>query len=130
MGIAIKQAEIAFNNGDVPVGAVIVKDNKIVSRAYNRREKDQDVIAHAEIIAIRKACKRLNSWRLNDCVMYVTLEPCPMCMGALQQSRIRKVVYGVENIKELPNLLKIENSNIFKNEISNLLKIFFKNKRN
>ncbi|MDD2469911.1 MAG: nucleoside deaminase [Bacilli bacterium] len=130
MKIALQQARTAFNNGDVPVGAVIVKNGEIISRAYNRRERDQDATAHAEIIAIKKACRRLNSWRLNDCVMYVTLEPCSMCMGAIQQSRISKVVYGTKNIKEASGLLQVEYNNLFEDESAQLLQTFFQNRRN
>ncbi|MDD4643793.1 MAG: nucleoside deaminase [Bacilli bacterium] len=130
MKIALQQARTAFNNGDVPVGAVIIKNGEIISRAYNRRERDQDATAHAEIIAIKKACRRLNSWRLNDCVMYVTLEPCSMCMGAIQQSRISKVVYGTKNIKEASGLLQVEYNNLFEDESAQLLQTFFQNRRN
>lgn len=130
MKIALQQARTAFNNGDVPVGAVIIKNGEIISRAYNRRERDQDATAHAEIIAIKKACRRLNSWRLNDCVMYVTLEPCSMCMGAIQQSRISKVIYGTKNIKEVSGLLQVEYNNLFEDESTQLLQTFFQNRRN
>lgn len=130
MKIALQQARTAFNNGDVPVGAVIIKNGEIISRAYNRRERDQDATAHAEIIAIKKACRRLNSWRLNDCVMYVTLEPCSMCMGAIQQSRISKVIYGTKNIKEVSGLLQVEYNNLFEDESTQLLQTFFQNQRN
>lgn len=91
---AIKQAKLALKKGEVPIGAVIVKDNKIISKARNTREKSQNALHHAEIIAINKACKKLKSWRLNDCTMYVTLEPCSMCAGAILNSRISKVVIG------------------------------------
>ena len=91
---AIKQAKIAFKKNEVPIGAVIVKDNKIIAKAYNLREKKQNALYHAEIIAINKACKKLKSWRLNDCTMYVTLEPCSMCAGAILNSRLDKVVIG------------------------------------
>lgn len=91
MQIAIKLATKAYNNGEVPIGAVLVKDNKIISKAYNTREKSQQAINHAEIIAIKKACKKLKSWRLNDCSMYVTLEPCAMCAGAILNARLKSV---------------------------------------
>ena len=91
---AINQAKLAFKKGEVPIGAVIVKDNKIISKGRNTREKSQNALHHAEIIAINKACKKLKSWRLNDCTMYVTLEPCSMCAGAILNSRISKVVIG------------------------------------
>lgn len=87
--------ELAKKSGnDIPVGAIIVKDGKIIAEACNEREKNHDVSAHAEIIAIRKAGEKLNNWRLNNCEMYVTLEPCPMCAGAILQSRISKLYFG------------------------------------
>ena len=91
---AIAQASIAYKKKEVPIGAVIVKDNKIIARARNRREKSQNALHHAEILAINKACKKLKSWRLNDCTMYVTLEPCAMCAGAILNARLTKVVIG------------------------------------
>ena len=93
MNYALKEAEKAYNKMDVPVGCVIVYNGKIIARGYNKREKDQNVIKHAEIEAIDKACKALKSWRLNDCTIYTTLFPCPMCASAIQQSRISKLVY-------------------------------------
>ena len=84
---------------EIPVGAVIVKNNKIISRAYNTREKDQLATHHAEIFAIEKACKKLKSWRLDNCDIYVTLEPCPMCAGAIMNARIKNVYYAVEDIE-------------------------------
>ncbi len=92
MDYAIIEAE--KSNGDIPVGAVIVKDGKIISRACNTREKDNDITSHAEIIAIRKASKILNNWRLDGCELYVTLEPCPMCGWAIVQSRLKAVYFG------------------------------------
>ena len=93
MNYALKEAQKAYNKMDVPVGCVIVYNGKIIARGYNKREKDQNVIKHAEIEAIDKACKTLKSWRLNDCTIYTTLFPCPMCASAIQQSRICKLVY-------------------------------------
>lgn len=93
MNYALKEAQKAYNKMDVPVGCVIVYNGKIIARGYNKREKDQNVIKHAEIEAIDKACKALKSWRLNDCTIYTTLFPCPMCAFAIQQSRISKLVY-------------------------------------
>ncbi|MDD6480560.1 MAG: nucleoside deaminase [Clostridium sp.] len=93
MNYALKEAQKAYNKMDVPVGCVIVYNGKIIARGYNKREKDQNVIKHAEIEAIDKACKDLKSWRLNDCTIYTTLFPCPMCASAIQQSRISKLVY-------------------------------------
>ena len=91
---ALKEAKKAYNKLEVPVGVVIVKDKKIIARAYNQKEMKNSPIKHAEIIAIEKACKKLNNWRLNDCEMYVTLERCPMCAGAIINSRINKVYIG------------------------------------
>lgn len=91
---ALKEAKKAYKKLEVPVGVVIVKDNEIIARGYNQKEMKNNPIKHAEIIAIEKACKKLNNWRLNDCEMYVTLEPCPMCAGAIINSRIKKVYIG------------------------------------
>lgn len=91
---AIALGETAAALGEIPVGAVIVKDGQIVGRGYNRREMDHDATGHAEIMAIRDACRTLNTWRLTGCTLFVTLEPCPMCTGAILQSRISTVVFG------------------------------------
>ncbi len=96
---ALKQARRAFKKLEVPVGAIIVKDNNIIARAYNEKETKKDTTKHAEIIAIQRASKKLKSWRLNDCEMYVTLEPCSMCAGALIQSRIKKIYIGTMDLK-------------------------------
>lgn len=96
---AIKQGKKAYAIEEVPIGCVIVYDNKIIARGYNRRTIDGNTLAHAELIAIRKASKKLGDWRLEDCTMYVTLEPCQMCAGAIIQSRIKKVVIGCMNPK-------------------------------
>lgn len=96
---AIKEAELAALEGEVPIGAVVVCDGEVVGRGHNLREKNQDPTAHAEIIAMREAGKMLNSWRLENCVLYVTMEPCPMCCGALINSRINTVVFGASEPK-------------------------------
>ena len=96
---AIRQAKKAGKLGEVPIGCVIVYQNKIIGRGYNRRIIDKNVLSHAEIIAIKKACKVMGDWRLEDCTMYVTLEPCPMCAGAIVQARIPRVVIGCMNPK-------------------------------
>lgn len=96
---AIKEAKKAYKKKEVPVGAVIVHKNKIIARGYNLREKKNNSLMHAEIIAIGKACKKLKSWRLDDCDLYVTLEPCPMCSGALIQSRIKNIFFGAHDPK-------------------------------
>ncbi|HOP95370.1 MAG TPA: nucleoside deaminase [Dictyoglomaceae bacterium] len=97
---SLKEARKAFRNGEVPVGAVVVLNNEIVARGYNVRETKKDPILHAEIEALRKTSKRLKDWRLSDCTLYVTLEPCLMCFGAILQARIKRVVYGAPNIEE------------------------------
>ena len=96
---AIRQAKKAGVLGEVPIGCVIVFENEIIARGYNRRTMDRNVLAHAEITAIRKACRKVGDWRLEDCTMYVTLEPCPMCAGAIIQARIPQVVIGCMNPK-------------------------------
>ena len=99
MDFAIKEALKAKKKKEVPVGAIIVQNNKIIAKAHNKIEKNKCSINHAEIIAIKKANKKNNNWRLDDCIMYTTMEPCMMCCGAIQLSRIKKIVYGVKNKK-------------------------------
>lgn len=136
---ALKEAKKAYAIEEVPVGAVIVKDGKIIARAYNKKETKKTATSHAEILAIEKACKKLDSWRLTDCEMYVTLEPCSMCAGALINSRIKKLYIGTQDEKtgacgSVLNLLedykfnhKIEvEKYILKEECENILKEFFK----
>ncbi len=96
---ALEEAEKAFEAGEVPVGCVIVKDGKIIARGHNRREQTKSVLSHAETEAIGKACKKLNDWRLEGCSLYVTLEPCPMCAGAMILARIERLVYGAREPK-------------------------------
>lgn len=96
MKLALKEANKAYEKEEVPIGAVIVKDGHIVARAHNLRETKKQACAHAEILAIRKACKKLDAWRLDGCDMYVTLEPCPMCAGAILNARIENVYIGAE----------------------------------
>lgn len=96
---ALDEAKRAALIGEVPVGAVIVKDGKVIASAHNLRETTGDATAHAEVLAIRKACKVLGGWHLDKCTLYVTLEPCPMCMGAIVNSRIGKVVFGAKDAK-------------------------------
>jgi tRNA(adenine34) deaminase len=99
MKTAIEQAKIAEDNGDVPIGAVIVQGERVIAKAYNQREQLQDPTAHAEIIALTQAAAALENWHLNGCTMYVTLEPCPMCAGALVLSRMDRLVYGCDDPK-------------------------------
>ncbi|AVM22360.1 tRNA adenosine(34) deaminase TadA [Bacillus pumilus] len=139
---AISEAIKAEQIGEVPIGAIIVVDNQIVSRAHNLRETEQRSIAHAELLAIDEACKMTGSWRLEDAVLYVTLEPCPMCAGAIVLSRVKKVVFGAYDPKggcagTLMNLLKDERFNhqseviggVLENECGELLSQFFRNLR-
>lgn len=135
---AIKQAKKAYAMKEVPIGCVIVHNDKIIGRGYNRRITDKTSLAHAELIAIKKACKKMGDWRLDDCTMYVTLEPCQMCSGAIIQSRIKKVVIGCMNPKagcagSIMNLLNVEAFNhqaivetgLMEEECSRMLKDFF-----
>ncbi len=114
--LALEEAKKSLAKNEVPVGAIITKNNQIISRAHNLRETKKDTTKHAEIIAIKKACKKLNDWRLNDCVLYSTLEPCPMCAGAIIQARIKKVVYAQKDPKWGSAGTKI---NLFENNLFN-----------
>ena len=129
MNIALDEAKKALKHKEVPVGAVIIKNNKIISKAYNKKETKNDATKHAEIIAISRACKKIKNWRLDDCVLYVTMEPCIMCSGAIEQSRISKIVYGIENsnyggTKLLKNVEIV--SKICEEECKKLIQKFFK----
>lgn len=141
MKLAIKEAEKARVKEEVPIGAVIVKDGKVISRGYNLRESKQNSLKHAEIIAIDKACKKLGNFRLEECDLYVTVEPCLMCAGAIVQARIRKVYFGtcdekygalasVANAFEIKANHKVEfEQGICKEECEKLMKDFFKELR-
>ena len=142
MRLAIDQAKIAEENGDVPIGAVIVYQDQIIGKAYNQRQQLQDPTAHAEIIALTQAASFLESWRLNGCTMYVTLEPCPMCAGALVLARIDRLVYGCDDpktgaVKSLYNIVQDERLNhrlevtsgVLAEECSELLQDFFQRRR-
>ena len=142
MKMALKEAKKAYNELEIPVGAIIVKDGVIIAKAHNEKEKRKDSTKHAEILAIQRACKKLNTWRLYDCDMYVTLEPCSMCAGALIQSRMRKVYIGTMDEKtgscgSVLNLLEDYKFNhvvsyeygICKDECEKILKDFFKELR-
>ena len=126
---AIKQAKKAYEKEEIPVGAVIVKDNKVVSVAYNRKNIGNNSLFHAEILAISKACKKLKSWRLNDCDIYITLEPCQMCYFAIVEARISNIYYMVDSnyINTLKNFSKnINKVKVHVNyEYKNLLNNFF-----
>lgn len=97
MNLALKEAKKAIKYGDIPIGCVIVMNNKIISKAFNKKEFNNNPIKHAEIIAIEKASKKLNTWHLDECTLYTTMEPCLMCAGAILQSRISRIVYGLPN---------------------------------
>lgn len=114
---ALKCARKAFDEGEVPIGAVVVLDGKIISRGHNRRTKKQVATAHAEIEAIEKACKKLKSWRIPECEIYVTLEPCPMCMGAMLNARIKKVYYGAPENKGRSLTREIAEANLLNHRI-------------
>lgn len=99
MDLALIEAKKAMEDGDVPVGAIVVKDGKVIGVGRNRREKDNNAVAHAEILAIENACKEVGNWRLDGCELYVTLEPCPMCSGAIINARIKTVIFGAYDTK-------------------------------
>ena len=138
MKAALAQARKAIDLGEVPIGCVIVYEGKIIGRGYNRRNTDKSVLCHAEITAIKKACKKMGDWRLEDCTLYVTLEPCQMCSGAIIQARIRKLFIGAMNPKagcagSLINIFEVPGFNhyvevtkgILEEECSAILKDFF-----
>lgn len=142
MDEALMQAKKALKNDEVPIGAVIVRDGKIISRGCNKREKSKNALMHAEMIAIDKACKKLHDWRLENCEMYVTLEPCPMCAGAILNARIEKVVFGAKDKTSQDGLFeKILTGNrlnhktefvqdaSYEEKCSKILTQFFKSKR-
>ncbi|MCI8638822.1 MAG: nucleoside deaminase [Coprococcus sp.] len=139
---AIKQAKKAWKLGEVPIGCVIVSEEKIVGRGYNRRTIDKNTLAHAELQAIRRAGKKMGDWRLDGCTMYVTLEPCQMCAGAIVQARVRRVVIGCMNPKagcagSILNLLQVKEFNhqaeitkgVMEEECSGMMKEFFRELR-
>ena len=131
---ALKEAHKAFNKDEVPIGCIIVKEGKIISKSYNKKEKNKIATHHAEILAINKACKKLKTWHLEDCTLYTTVEPCLMCSGAIIQSRIKKVVYGTKN-ESFGYLTKLENHkieiipNILEIDCKKILSNFFETKR-
>ena len=139
---AIRQAKKAYALGEVPIGCVVVYEGKIIGRGYNRRTIDKNTLAHAELMAIKKASKKMDDWRLEGCIMYVTLEPCQMCSGAIVQSRMKKVVIGCMNPKagcagSILNLLQMEEFNhqveleigVLGEECSNMMTSFFRELR-
>ena len=137
---ALELAKMAAEQDEVPVGALIVRNGEIIASAYNTREKDKNALYHAEIKAIDEACRVLGGWRLVGCTMYVTLEPCPMCAGAIVNSRIERVVYGAYdekagafgtmlNLTEYPLFKPTVEGGVLKEECSSILTEFFKKKR-
>ena len=139
---ALRQAKKAYALGEVPIGCVIVYEDKIIARGYNRRNTDKNTLAHAEITAINRASKKIGDWRLEDCTLYVTLEPCQMCAGAIVQSRITNVVMGCMNPKagcggSILNILEMPEFNhqvnvlrgVMEEECSQILQDFFKELR-
>lgn len=141
MLLAIEMAKQAYKADEVPVGAVIVKNGEIIATGRNNREETHDATGHAETLAIRQACERLGTWRLDDCELYVTLEPCPMCMGAIINSRIKRVVFGAKDAKAgaCGSVINLNNypfnhkpetvSGIMNEECQSILSDFFANKR-
>lgn len=142
MQMAIDQAYIAEENGDVPIGCVVVYENRIVAKAYNQREQLHDPTAHAEIIALTQAAEAVGNWRLHGCTIYVTLEPCPMCAGALVLGRLDRLVYGTDDpktgaVKSLYNIVQDDRLNhqlevtsgVLENECRNQLQGFFRRRR-
>ena len=138
MRLALLEAKKAAQLGEIPVGAVIVRDYQVIARAHYRRELDQDALAHAEVLCIRQACQTLHSWRLSGCQLYVTLEPCPMCSGAIINARLDRVVYGARDPKagcagSVLDILQNPSFNhqakvtqgVLENECSEMLKTFF-----
>ena len=142
MKIALNEAKKAYNKGEIPVGAVIVKDNKVIAKAHNLKELKKDTTKHAETLAIQKASKKLDSWRLEDCEMYVTLEPCSMCAGAAIQARIKKIYIGTMDYKtgacgsvlnllgdyKFNHIVETE-SGVLADECESMIKEFFKELR-
>jgi len=133
MAFAMEEARKAYGLGEIPIGAILVKDNTIVSRHHNRRELDHDATAHAELIAIRRACKSLGRWRLTEMTLYVTIEPCPMCAGACGWAQLGRIVYGTRDEKRgyeryAPDVLHAKatvTAGVLEEECRELMKSFF-----
>ena len=142
MRMALREAKKAEAIGDVPIGCVIVKEDKVIARGYNKRNADGSTLSHAELTAIKKACKKEGDWRLEDCTIYITLEPCPMCAGAIVQARIKRCVIGAMNPKagfagSVLNILDLKSLNhqveitrgVLADECSEMLSAFFRELR-
>ena len=139
---ALAEAEKALELGEVPIGAIIVKDSQIIASAFNEKELRQDPTAHAEVLVIQRAAEKLGSWRLSDATLYVTLEPCPMCAGAIVQARLKQLVYGAADLKggATGSVMNVLNTTLWNHKVdvvagileedcSNILKSFFKRLR-
>lgn len=142
MEMALLEAEKARKREEVPIGAVIVKSEKVIAKGFNKREKTKSALNHAEIVAIRKACKKLKDWRLEGCEIYVTLKPCPMCAGAIANARIDKVYYGADETNTNDNLaeqifastrlnhkVEMEKLDAYSEKCAQMLSAFFRSKR-
>jgi tRNA(adenine34) deaminase len=142
MRMALEEAQIAFEQGEVPIGAVVVQAGQIIAKAHNEKELRQDPTAHAEVLAVQRATETLGAWRLSDATLYVTLEPCPMCAGALVQARLKTLVFGAVDIKggavgSVMNVLDVNRWNhrieviagVMEEECSQILKEFFRKLR-
>ena len=138
MKMALKEAKKAADINEVPIGCVIVRDDKVIAKAYNKRNSDKNVLSHAELLAIKQACKKTGDWRLEDCIMYITLEPCQMCSGAMVQARLQRAVIGAMNAKagcagSVLNILQMQEFNhqvdvtrgVLEAECSEMLSKFF-----
>ena len=138
MKMALKEAKKAADLNEVPIGCVIVRDDKVIAKAYNKRNSDKNVLSHAELLAIKQACKKTGDWRLEDCTMYITLEPCQMCSGAMVQARLQRAVIGAMNAKagcagSVLNILQMQEFNhqvdvtrgVLEAECSEMLSKFF-----
>ncbi len=139
---ALKEAQKAFELDETPIGAIVTMGGEIIARGYNRRNTDKNPLAHAEIIAINEAASKIGDWRLEECTLYITLEPCPMCAGAVVQARIPKVVFGARSPKagfagSVINILQLDTLNhqvdivegVLEEECSRILKQYFRNMR-
>ncbi len=142
MEMALLEAEKARKREEVPIGAVVVKNGKVIAKGFNKREKTKSALNHAEIVAIRKACKKLKDWRLEGCEIYVTLKPCPMCAGAIANARIDKVYYGADETNTNDNLaeqifastrlnhkVEMEKLDAYSEKCAQMLSAFFRSKR-
>jgi len=129
MEVALKEAKKSLKTDDVPIGAVIVENGKIIAKGHNTKEKKNIVTRHAEINVVEKACKKKKNWYLNNCELYVTLEPCEMCMKVIEQARIKKIYFATKRDKNVSRETLKELQKDYQKESQQLLRIFFKNKR-